>query len=211
MVDMFKSCLLRTPFLVVIVSCILPSSTLGCPIFAKGLGSTSMFPNAEHRYALFKSRFEPVTIDNDAVRRAYRFSCWKDKAKAYIITLIEADSENRIIKQEFSINWKEGYPLWVKSEKVSTRKISNERMQKLMRTLSQSFNTKSPMGTPGIAGHFWLEDPLNKEASVIDLYSERFEGEEKFLTAISKYVPYLPEMPGAFYSPPMVIIPVEKY
>lgn len=208
---MFKSCLLSAPFLVIIVSCILPSETGGCPTFVKGSGSAPMLQNAEHRYALFKSRFEPVAIDNDVVRRAYRFSCWKDKAKAYIITLIEEDSKNRIIKQEFSINWKEGYPLWVKSEKVSTRKISNERIQKLMKTLSQSFNTKSPMGTPGIAGHFWLEDPLNKEASVIDLHSERFEGEEKFLTAISKYVPYLPEMPGAFYSPPMVIIPVEKY
>ncbi|MCW5823654.1 MAG: hypothetical protein KIT34_12685 [Cyanobacteria bacterium TGS_CYA1] len=129
--------------------------------------------------------------------------------KAYILTLIEGKLENRIITQEFNIDWKKGPPLWIKSERTSKRLVSNEQMKKLMELLSLAFKTKSNMGVPGISGHFWLENASSKEISVMDLYSERFEGEEKFLKVISKYVPYLPEMPGAFYRQMKVLAPLK--
>jgi len=184
-----------------------PSKALSCPVNKMESPPPRPFPDAQSRYATFKSHFEPTPVAADAVRRAYRLSCCKDKSKAYVITIIEGEAENQIIKQVFSIDWQKGYPLWVKSEKMTKRKISNLKMQKLMAMLSRSFASKSSLFTPGLSGHFWLENPLAKEPMVMDLYSERFEGEDEFLMAISKYAPYLPEMPGAYYIQKPVKIP----
>lgn len=183
-------------------------SSLGCPSNVIDPASIPTFPAARERYEIFKSHFEPATIaSTNSKCRAYRFSCCKENSKAYILTLIEEKKENQIIKQEFDINWKMGYPLWVKSEKISKRRISKFQMQKLTEFLSVAFHTKSRMGVPGISGHFWLENASSKETTVMDLYSERFKGEENFLKVISKYVPYLPEMPEAFYIQTQVVSP----
>lgn len=183
-------------------------SSLGCPFKIIDSAVTPKLPTTTERYELFKSHFEPAPIASTNPKyKTYRLSCMEENSKAYILTMIEGGAENQIIKQDFDINWKNGYPLWVKSEKISKRRISKAQMQKLTKLLSVAFNTKSRMGVPGISGHFWLENASNKETSVIDLYSERFKGEENFLKAISKYVPYLPEMPEAFYIQTQVFSP----
>lgn len=183
-------------------------SALGCPTNFIDLSFKPKFPTSTERYEEFKSHFEPALIDSENTAcKTFRFSCWKENSNPYILTLIERKTKNQIIKQEFKVDWKKGPPLWIKSERTSKQPISNSQMKNLMELLSPAFKTKSSMGVPGLAGHFWLENASSKEVSVMDLYSERFEGEEKFLKAISKYVPYLPELPHAFYIQMKVISP----
>lgn len=164
----------------------------------------SSLPNSpegiEKRYQLFQTIFEPTSIKENAARTpVYRFSCWGKASKAYTVTLVEGP-EDLILSQIFLIDDKKGFPVWIKSEQVKTRSVKKEEMKELVTLLSAAFKENERMATHGIAGHFWLEETNGSESSVMNLYGMRFDGENKFLKKISKYVPYLPEMPVEYYA-----------
>ena len=152
------------------------------------------------RYELFKSMFEPIECGNPS-KIKYRLACWEHPKKAYILSLVEGPPESFIILQEFVIREKVGPPIWIKSAKTKKYKVRDKEIQKLYGPLTPAFEKKEYMGTPGLAGHFWLEKALDKESDLIDLYYERFDGEKEFFKRISRYVPYLPEMPVNFDAP----------